>query len=110
MTKKIIISEKQLKSITNHLNENEVNRRVKNSIYDFLMNDYIPSSGVKKISNEFFNTPLVKKRIDGTMITPKELCDYIKHRFSNVNEDVVLEVIKGWFFDDYDKEIGMRKS
>ena len=73
MRKKLKITERQLGLITKVINETSSNVRVHNRIQDFLEADYEPSGGVRKMGNEFYNTALIKKKIDGEMITPKAL-------------------------------------
>ena len=109
MSKKIIITENQLVVITNSINENAANVRLKNSIFNFLESDYEASRGVKKMANEFYNTALIKKKIDGEMITPKALYDYLEHKFDGLSKSEINDSNEGWYYGDFDKETGMRK-
>lgn len=110
MGKRLIINERQLSLIQKHINENVLNVRLKNKINSFLEADYEPTMGVKQMSNEFFNQPLVRKKIDNTEITPKALFDYLVHKFPKVSKSELADSIKGWYFGDYDKELGMRRK
>ena len=110
MSKKIKITEKQLGVITNMINESVVNVRLKSKIFNFLNADYEISSGVKKLGNEFFNTPLIKKKINGEMITPEALCKYLVHKFNGVDKSQIIDSIEGWYRGDFDIETGMRKK
>jgi len=78
MKKKLMVTERQLALITKEINETNSNVRLRNKIQDFLEADYEPSGGVTEIANEFYSTPLIKKKIDGELITPKALCDYLE--------------------------------
>jgi len=109
MGKKIIINKRQLGVITEHINESVANVRLKNKIQDFLEADYEPSSGVKKMGNEFFNMALIKKKIDGEVITAKILSDYLSHKFSGLDKSEINDSIRGWYYGDFDREIGMRR-
>lgn len=110
MGKKIKITERQLALIGKFMNETTSNVRLKNRIQDFLEADYEPSGGVKRIANEFHNTALIKKKIDGEMITPNTLAKYIKQKFDGLNTKEINNSIEGWFHKDYNRETGMRKK
>lgn len=110
MKKKIIIDEKQLHMISNHIIESVSHVRLKNSIFKFLNNDYEPSRGVKLMGNEFYSEPLVKKKIDGEEITLKALLKYITHKFNGLTQTELIDSIKGWYYGDYDTETGFRKK
>jgi len=110
MSKKLIINKRQLGLIKQYVQENTANVRLKNKIHEFLEADYEPSMGVKKMANEFYDQPLIKKKIDGSSITPKALAEYISHKFAGMNRSEINDCIEGWYRGDYDKEIGMRKG
>jgi hypothetical protein len=109
MGKKILITQRQLGLITESINETEANVRLKNSIYNFLNKDYEPSSGVKKMANEFHDTALIKKKLDGEDITPNALCDYLEHKFVGLSKAEINDSLMGWYYGDFDVETGMRK-
>jgi len=109
MGKKLIITERQFKAIKNHIDETIANVRLKNKIIKFLEDDYEPTGGVERLANEFYKKPLIKKKIDKEIITPKALYEYIKHKFVGVNDSILKDCLEGWFKGDYDKETGMRK-
>lgn len=96
--------------ITTFINENIANVRLKNKIHSFLVSDYEPSKGVKKLANEFYDQALIKKKIDGEVITPKALCDYLSHKFNGLSKKEINDSIRGWYYGDFDKETGMRKK
>lgn len=104
------ITEHQLKLIASVINETEANVRLKGQMNKFLNDDYEPSSGVKEISNEFHTTALIKKKIDGTFITPKALADYMYNKYDGISKNEINDAIEGWYRDDFDEETGMRKK
>ena len=104
MAKKIKITESQLKALI----ENTATTRLNNQIYDFIDREYIPDYGVKVLSNEYFNTPLIKKKIDGEVIKPRSLKKYLKHKFQGVSDSVIDNIIIAWFNGEYDANIGQR--
>ena len=110
MSKKIKITERQLAVITNVISETSANVRLKNKIQTFLESDYEPSGGVKNIGNEFYNTALIKKKIDGEMISPQALANYLSHKFNGLSKSDLNDCIEGWFRGDYDPETGLRKK
>jgi len=110
MSKKLLITERQLALISNVIKENAANVRLRNKVHTFLERDYEPSTGVKEIANEFYDTALIKKKIDGTFITPKALYEYMEHKFNGLSKSEINDCIEGWYCGDYDKETGLRKK
>ena len=108
--RKIKITENQLKVISNVILETKANVSLRNKLHKFLESDYEPNGGVKKLGNQFFDTPLIKKKIDGEIITPQILCSYMCDKFSGIDKSIIVDAIKGWFVGDYDEETGMRKK
>jgi hypothetical protein len=109
MSKKLIITERQFRAIKKHIDENVANVRLRNQIHEFLESDYEASGGVEEIANEFYPKALIKKKINGEVITPAALYKYMKHKFMAVDETILKDCLEGWFKGDYDKETGMRK-
>ena len=109
MGKKMMITKRQLGLIKESITETVANVKLKNSIFNFLNKDYEPSGGVKKMANEFYDTALIKKKIDGEIITPKALCDYLEHKFVGLEKAEINDSISGWYHGDFDTETGMRK-
>tara|TARA_R110000796_G_scaffold11198_4_gene37363 strand:+ start:8340 stop:8672 length:333 start_codon:yes stop_codon:yes gene_type:complete len=108
--RKIKITENQLKVISKVILETKANVSLRNKLHTFLEDDYEQNGGVKKMGNQFFDTPLIKKKVDGEIITPQTLCSYMCDKFSGVAKSIVIDAIKGWFIGDYNKETGMRKK
>lgn len=95
--------------IKNHISETVANVRLRNQVYEFLKADYEPSSGVEELANEFYPKALIKKKINGDVITPASLFKYMKHKFKNVDSSILKDCLEGWYKGDYDTETGMRK-
>jgi hypothetical protein len=110
MNKKLIITPSQFSKLTIVIKENNANLRLKNKVQTFLEADYESSGGVKEIGNEFYNTALIKKKVDGNFITPKALKKYMKHKFDGLSDKDLDGCIEGWFHGDYDRETGLRKK
>ena len=108
MGKIVIINERQLRLISGYMNETIANVRLKNKIHNFLESDYEPTMGVKSLANEFYNQPLIKKKIDGEDITPRALYEYLAHKFNGLSKKELFDSIKGWYNGDFNKETGLR--
>lgn len=109
MSKKIKITEQQLKLITNIVETNS-NVRLKNKIFNFLEADYKPVGGVKEIGNEYHNTGLIEKKIDGNTITPLALFEYLQHKFVGLEDKELKDIIQWWYDGEFDKDTGMKKK
>jgi hypothetical protein len=111
MSKRLVITERQLKLITHSIEETTANVRLRNQMQTFLEDDYEPAKGVKELGNQFYDTALIKKKINGDHITPKALYDYMQQtKFSGLSKKEIDDSIEGWYRGDYDKETGMRKK
>lgn len=97
MKKKIIINEKQLKLIVNVIKENKVQDNVLKSIVTDLDLNYEPATGTHEIGHEFYNTPMISKKVNGETITPKDLYEYLNHKFDGLNKDFLKQVITDWY-------------
>jgi len=109
MSKKLIITERQFRAIKNHIDETVANIRLRNRIHEFLQADYEPSGGVEELANEFYPKALIKKKINGEVITPEALYKYMQHKFVGVDKSILKDCLEGWYNGDYNKETGMRK-
>lgn len=97
MKKKIIITEKQMALIVNLIKENNVQDRVLARIIEDLDLNYEPAMGVHEIGNEFYNTPMISKKVTGDTITPKDLYEYLDHKFNGLNKEFIKQVIVDWY-------------
>ena len=110
MGKRIKITEQQLSAIKRVIQETNANVLLKNKIFDFINSGYEVADGVKKLGNEFYDTPFIKKRVNGEIITPNALCDYLVDKFAGLKRSEIINSIEGWYYGDYDPDTGLRKK
>lgn len=110
MAKRLKITQEQLGLLKNVIQETNANVVLKSQINDFLEKDYEATGGVNKLGNEFFDMALIKKKIDGEIITPNALYKYISHKFNGLKKSELIDSIEGWYHNDFDKDTGMRKK
>lgn len=97
MKKTIIITETQLKRLKNNIREGVVYTRMVERIKKDLDLNYEPSIGVMREGGEYFEEPMVKIKVDGEMITPKALYEYLKFKYK-MGDDFTKQVIRDWMF------------
>jgi len=107
--KRIIISETQKRVIINYINEvNNHDRLIKTVVSDLNLN-YEKAVGVNELGNEFYNIPMIGKKVDNTNITPKSLLEYFKVKYS-VSSDFLKQVISDWYYGSFSKDGSLSKN
>jgi hypothetical protein len=107
--KRIIINEKQKKVIVAYISESNNYDRILKSIVEDLDLNYEQAVGVNEIGNEFYNTPMIGKKVDGSNITPKALLDYFKHKY-DVGRTFLKQVITDWYEGNFKKNNSLSKN
>lgn len=97
MCTKMIITERQLKVIKKHLNENTVYESMIETIVKDLSLNYKPMVAAIREDGEYHNLPMFEVIIDGNQISPKDLYEYLKEKY-NVGEAFTKQVIIDWAF------------
>lgn len=110
MKKKIIITEKQMGLVVKLIKENAVHDRVLNRMVEDLDLNYEPAMGTHEIGNEFYNTPLISKKVTGDTITPKDLYEYLNHKFQGLNKEFIQQVITDWYHGRLKEGGGLSKN
>lgn len=110
MKKKIIITERQMGLIVKLLKENSVHDRILGRMVEDLDLNYEPAMGTHEIGNEFYNTPLISKKVTGDTITPKDLFEYLDHKFQGLNKEFIKQVITDWYHGRLSEGGGLSKN
>ena len=102
--KKIIITEGQLGRLKNKLNEGSLQSMVVRQMKEDLDMNYSPVSKFMREGGEYYETPMIEIKVDGEIITPKSLYEYMKYKYK-MGEEFTKQVIRDWMFgkiaDDY---------
>lgn len=96
--------------IVKMLKENSVHDRVLNRMVNDLNLNYEPAMGTHEIGNEFYNTALISKKVTGDTITPKDLFEYLNHKFQGLNKDFIQQVIIDWYHGRLADNGGLSKN
>lgn len=97
MGTKLIITERQLKLIKQHLNENDAHGHLVEMLVSDLNSNYEPMIGIMREDGEYFNKPMVKVKVDESSITPGELYEYFIKKYK-LGEEFTKQVIRDWMF------------
>lgn len=104
MKTRLIIRESQLEYLKKTIQESLVYSRMVERIKKDLDLNYAASIGVVREGGEYFEKPMIKILIDGEMITPKALYEYLKFKYK-MGDDFTKQIIQDWVFgkitDDY---------
>jgi hypothetical protein len=97
MSTKLIITERQLESIKNHLTESSYHESLVEKIVNDLNTNYEPMIGVVREDEEYHEKPMVKIKIDDSEIEVADLYEYMKKKYK-LGDDFTKQVIKDWMF------------
>ena len=93
----MIITERQLEVLKNHLNENSVYENMVETMVKDLNTNYKPMVAAIREDGEYHDVPMFEVIVDGNEITPKELYEYMKEKYKT-SEAFTQQVIKDWAF------------
>lgn len=94
--KKIIITEAQLGVLTN-LIESSVRDNIVSKLKKELDSFYSRTVGTVKKGGEYFDEPMIQNEVNGEMITPKALYDYMCYKHKGLNKEFIETVIRDWY-------------
>lgn len=97
MSVKMIITERQLEVLKQHLNENSVYESMVETMVKDLNTNYKPMVAAIREDGEYHDIPMFEVIVDGNEITPKELYEYLKEKYKT-GEEFTKQVIKDWAF------------
>lgn len=102
--KKIIITEGQLDRLKTKLNEESFQSNIVRQMKEDLDNNYTPVEKFMREGGEYYETPMIEIKVDGEIISPKSLYEYMKYKYK-MGEEFTKQVIRDWMFgkitDDY---------
>jgi hypothetical protein len=97
MSTKLIITERQLESIKNHLTESSYHESLVEKIVNDLNTNYEPMIGIVREDGEYHENPMVKIKVDGGEIEVADLYEYMKKKYK-LGDEFIKQVIKDWMF------------
>lgn len=97
MSTKLIITERQLESIKNHLIESSYHESLVEKIIQDLNTNYEPMIGIVREDGEYHEKPMVKIKVDGGEIEVADLYKYLGKKYK-LGEGFIKQVIKDWMF------------
>jgi len=103
------ITETQVKRLKRTLQESVLHGKMVERLAKDLDMNYEPSIGVMREGGEYYEEPMVKIKIDGEMITPKALYEYLKFKYK-LGGDFTKQVIKDWMFGKITSDNGLSKN
>jgi|AntRauMFilla1563_2_1112583.scaffolds.fasta_scaffold01409_3 hypothetical protein len=95
MKKKLIISERQYNKLNKFINEDNNYNNMVSEIIDHLEMNYKKAIENYRDGNEYKTRKVFEIKADGDLISPKDLANYIKSKFS-VGETFVKQLLDDW--------------
>jgi hypothetical protein len=96
MKKTLLITEQQMVSLANYIMAEGRSHDAVGLISDDLSRNYEPAVGTYKKGGEYFDKPMINKKVDGEMISPKDLLEYLKYKHKDLNEEFLEQIIRDW--------------
>jgi len=101
---KIIITESQLKLITNLIKEDSnITKTLVKDVVNYLKKYYEPSFGTYEKGGEYHNEITIVNKIDNQHISPKNLLRHLISKFK-LGPDFLGQVIRDWYDGKLDTE------
>jgi len=97
MGTKLIITERQLEILKNHLNEYSHHESLVEKIVSDLNTNYEPMIGIMREDGEYHENPMIKIKVDDSEIGVADLYEYMKKKYK-LGEEFIKQVIKDWMF------------
>jgi len=106
MKKKLIITEAQFIRLERILTESTKHADWVKTMSEELENNYMITDKFIKEGGDYSSTPMFMVKVDEEVITPKDLFEYMKHKYQDeVGDKFVQQVIRDWvdktITDDY---------
>lgn len=98
MKKKLIISESQYDMLNAYISEASDHQVFVSEIVKYLNNNYKKAVETYREGNEYKKRKVFEIIVDGDIITPKDLLEYLKYKY-NVGEGFLKQVIDDWCDD-----------
>lgn len=95
--KRIKITERQREILLKvELNESKDYELILKKVVDDINLNYTPIAGTYRKGGEYFEKPMIKVEADGSMITPKDLLEYLNFKNKNLSDKFLKQVILDW--------------
>jgi hypothetical protein len=99
MGRKLIITEGQYNRILSHLISEGDYDIILGRVLDDLNTNYEKVSAVVKGYHDYTESPMIKVKVDGSIIKPNDLLEYFKYSYHGVCGDEFLkQVIDDWYY------------
>ena len=106
---RIIITESQSNRLKQYLNETSIHGNIVKQIKDELDNNYVPVGQYVRQGGEYFDKPMIKIKVDGELITPKSLYEYLQYKYK-VGDEFIKQLIKDWMFNKINDDYSLSKN
>lgn len=94
---KMIITERQLNLLREHLNEGSVYENMVKTMVNDLSKNYKPMVAAIREDGEYRDVPMFEVIVDGNQISASDLFEYMKKKYGT-SDDFTQQVIKDWAF------------
>ena len=96
MTRKVLISESQLKMLKDYICETDNHDIIVRRIVADLDLNYEPSQGTYKKGGEFYEESMVLNKVNQELMTAKSLLDYLKYKYK-LGEEFLQQIVNDWY-------------
>lgn len=107
---KLIINERQLDIIANHIQEAGHQASVVKRVKTFLDDSYEPAIGTVKKGGEYHDENMIKNRVNNEMMSIGSLLEYLRYKFEGLGDDFLKQIIRDWFNGNLENNDNLSKN
>lgn len=109
MKTKLIITESQFSVLKDYISESTAHSTIVKQMKKELDANYKPISKFVREGGEYSEQPMIQINADEEAITPKDLYEYMKNKYS-VGSDFIKQVIRDWVDGKITKDYRLSKN
>lgn len=105
-----LINENQYGSLRKHLVESQIYTKNVKLVLDYLVENYEPAVASVQYGDIYQNEKRIKKRIDETEMSPRELFVNVCAKFPKISKDFLKQVILDWYNGTIGNDLSLSRN
>jgi len=86
-----------MKMLAKYVNENKDYEHMVKTIVDDIKLNYDMNLAAYRKGGEYFDKPMITVKVDGEMISPKDLLGYLRYKHKDLNVAFLKQIVQDWW-------------